>query len=115
MFENQDTICALATPSCIVAIGMIRLSGDKSYEITSKIFSKNLTNANQYINIDACQQVSITDNVAWNSSTVLYGVAIGNASDRYFITDNMFEATLGTINDYSTGTPLKTVNNNLQT
>lgn len=45
MFENQDTICALATPSGIGAIGMIRLSGDKSYEITSKIFSKNLTNA----------------------------------------------------------------------
>ena len=83
-------------------------------QISNNTF-KNLTNANQCINIDACQQVSITDNVAWNSSTVSYGVAIGNASDRYFITDNMFEATLGTINDYSTGTPLKTVNNNLLT
>ena len=40
MFNNQDTICALATPSGIGAIGMIRLSGDKSLEITSKVFSK---------------------------------------------------------------------------
>ena len=43
MFENQDTICALATPSGIGAIGMIRLSGNKSFEITSKVFSKNLS------------------------------------------------------------------------
>ncbi len=42
MFNNQDTICALATPSGIGAIGMIRLSGDKSLEITSKVFSKSL-------------------------------------------------------------------------
>jgi len=37
-----DTICALATPNGIGAIGIIRLSGDKSWEITNKLFSKDL-------------------------------------------------------------------------
>jgi hypothetical protein len=83
-------------------------------QISNNTF-KDVTNANQYINIDACQQVSISDNVAWDSPTVVYGVSIGNASDRYFITDNMFDSTTSAINDYSTGTPLKTVIDNLQT
>ncbi|MCO4814119.1 MAG: tRNA uridine-5-carboxymethylaminomethyl(34) synthesis GTPase MnmE, partial [Flavobacteriales bacterium] len=48
MFNNQDTICALATPSGIGAIGMIRLSGDKSLEITSKVFSKDLISASSH-------------------------------------------------------------------
>jgi len=43
MLNSQDTICALATPNGIGAIGMIRLSGVDSYKIISKIFSKNLT------------------------------------------------------------------------
>ena len=42
MFQNQDTICALATPNGVGAIGVIRLSGSNSYEIVSKVFSKNL-------------------------------------------------------------------------
>ena len=42
MFQNQDTICALATPNGVGAIGVIRLSGSNSYEIVSAVFSKNL-------------------------------------------------------------------------
>ena len=42
MFQNQNTICALATANGVGAIGVIRLSGSKSYEIVSKSFSKNL-------------------------------------------------------------------------
>ena len=42
MIENQDTICALATPNGIGAIGVIRLSGPEAWEITSQLFSKNL-------------------------------------------------------------------------
>ena len=42
MIGNQDTICALATPNGVGAIGMIRLSGDKSWEVVSTIFSKSL-------------------------------------------------------------------------
>ncbi len=45
---NQDTICALATPSGIGAIGMIRLSGSESLEIISKVFSKNLVGATSH-------------------------------------------------------------------
>ena len=42
MIGNQDTICALATPNGIGAIGIIRLSGEKSLEIVSAVFSKSL-------------------------------------------------------------------------
>ncbi len=39
----DDTIIALATPPGVGAIGVIRLSGDKSYEIVNQLFpSKNL-------------------------------------------------------------------------
>ena len=39
----NDTICALATPNGIGAIGMIRLSGENAFKITSKIFSKDIS------------------------------------------------------------------------
>lgn len=42
MIGNQDTICALATPNGIGAIGVIRLSGSEAWEITSRLFSKDL-------------------------------------------------------------------------
>ena len=42
MIDYQDTICALATPNGVGAIGVIRLSGDKSWEITEALFSKPL-------------------------------------------------------------------------
>ncbi|HIP32123.1 MAG TPA: tRNA uridine-5-carboxymethylaminomethyl(34) synthesis GTPase MnmE [Crocinitomicaceae bacterium] len=45
---NQDTICALATPNGIGAIGMIRLSGSDSLKIISKVFSKNLVGATSH-------------------------------------------------------------------
>ena len=39
---TNDTICALATPNGIGAIGVIRVSGNESKAITSKVFSKSL-------------------------------------------------------------------------
>ncbi len=42
MILSNDTICALATPNGIGAIGMIRVSGPESYAVVSKIFSKSL-------------------------------------------------------------------------
>ncbi|XOV66224.1 MAG: tRNA uridine-5-carboxymethylaminomethyl(34) synthesis GTPase MnmE [Fluviicola sp.] len=39
---TNDTICALATPNGIGAIGVIRVSGKDAKSITSKVFSKNL-------------------------------------------------------------------------
>lgn len=48
MLNSQDTICALATPNGIGAIGMIRLSGKESWEIVSKVFSKSLENAESH-------------------------------------------------------------------
>ncbi len=40
---NQDTICALATANGVGAIGIIRVSGEKSFEIVNKVFEgKNL-------------------------------------------------------------------------
>lgn len=40
---NQDTICALATANGIGAIGIVRVSGNQSFEIVNKIFEgKNL-------------------------------------------------------------------------
>ena len=38
---EQDTICALATPSGSGAIAVIRVSGNKSPEITDKIFKSS--------------------------------------------------------------------------
>ncbi len=48
MLENQDTICALATANGVGAIGVIRLSGDKSFEVTEAIFSKPLKDKNSH-------------------------------------------------------------------
>ena len=42
MLNHQETICALATANGVGAISVIRVSGDKSWEIVSKIFSKSL-------------------------------------------------------------------------
>lgn len=42
MTNNQDTICALATANGVGAIGVIRLSGSNSIEITSELFSRSL-------------------------------------------------------------------------
>ena len=44
---TQDTICALATPPG-GAIAIIRLSGDKSFEIIQRIFSKDIADARPY-------------------------------------------------------------------
>ena len=39
----DDTIAAIATPPGIGAIGVLRLSGDKAYDIVQSLFpSKNL-------------------------------------------------------------------------
>ncbi len=41
---NQDTICALATANGVGAIGIIRVSGDKAFEIVNAVFQgKDLT------------------------------------------------------------------------
>src|SRR5690606_36960350 len=41
----EDTIAAIATPPGIGAIGVLRLSGDKSYDIIQKLFpSKDVKN-----------------------------------------------------------------------
>lgn len=46
---NHDTICALATANGIGAIGIIRISGEQSFEIVNKIFEgKNLEKANSH-------------------------------------------------------------------
>lgn len=41
--ENADTICALSTANGLGAIAVIRVSGPKALEITSGVFSKDLT------------------------------------------------------------------------
>lgn len=48
MIYNQDTICALATPNGIGAIGVIRLSGPEAWNITAKLFSKELKNKSSH-------------------------------------------------------------------
>lgn len=46
---NHDTICALATANGIGAIGIIRISGDQAFSISSKVFSgKNLEKADSH-------------------------------------------------------------------
>ncbi len=46
---NNDTICALATANGIGALGIIRISGEKSFEIVNKVFDgKNLEKADSH-------------------------------------------------------------------
>ncbi len=46
---NQDTICALATANGTGAIGIIRVSGEQSFQIVNKVFQgKNLENADSH-------------------------------------------------------------------
>lgn len=46
---NQDTICALATANGTGAIGIIRVSGEKSFEIVNRIFEgKDLTKVDSH-------------------------------------------------------------------
>ena len=40
--KNNDTICALSTANGLGAIAVIRISGNKAFEIVSSIFSKSL-------------------------------------------------------------------------
>ena len=42
MENNFDTICAIITPLATGAVGIIRLSGDKSFEIIEQIFDKKI-------------------------------------------------------------------------
>ncbi len=42
MENNFDTICAIITPMSVGAVGIIRLSGDKAFDIASKIFNKKI-------------------------------------------------------------------------
>jgi tRNA modification GTPase len=42
---SKDTICALATPNGVGAIGVIRVSGAKSLEIVGKVFSRSIQSA----------------------------------------------------------------------
>ncbi|MBE7707869.1 MAG: tRNA uridine-5-carboxymethylaminomethyl(34) synthesis GTPase MnmE [Cyanobacteria bacterium SIG27] len=43
MENNFDTICAIITPLSVGAVGIIRLSGCKAFEITQSIFDKKIT------------------------------------------------------------------------
>ena len=74
---NHDTICALATANGIGAIGIIRVSGEKSFEIVNKIFEgKNLEKADEnlrYAKLGFMEGVIPTSNVleaqtAWLSA-----------------------------------------------
>ena len=64
---NQDTICALATANGTGAIGIIRVSGEKSFEIVNKVFKgKDLTKAKSHtVNygfiVDASSSLSMTE------------------------------------------------------
>lgn len=42
MTHTNDTICALATPNGIGALAIIRISGNKTHALLSRVFSKNL-------------------------------------------------------------------------
>ena len=49
---NQDTICAIATANGVGVIGIIRILGNKAFEISGKILSLNIwggQNANHSI------------------------------------------------------------------
>ena len=42
IIQEFDTITAIATPIGTGGVGVIRISGDKSFEIINKIYSKTI-------------------------------------------------------------------------
>ena len=42
ILQEFDTIAAIATPIGTGGVGVIRISGDKSFEIIEKIFTKKI-------------------------------------------------------------------------
>ena len=40
ILDSTDTICALSTANGMGAIAMIRVSGERAFEIVSSVFSK---------------------------------------------------------------------------
>ena len=51
--HKKDTICAIATGSGSGAISIIRLSGKDSFEICNKIFSKDIINEKEFLQLSA--------------------------------------------------------------
>lgn len=48
MYQLNDNIIALSTPSGVAALGIVRISGKDAVSITNKLFSKNILNAKGY-------------------------------------------------------------------
>ena len=67
-----------------------------------------------YINFDGCNNVVCHNNKGTRSSTVEYGIAIGNSSNNYSIMGNVMNVGTAVINDYTSGSPTRQVLNNLR-
>ena len=85
----------------------------ESVSVRDVEFDEITSSGGQYINIDGCTDVMVMGNKAANKIGVVYGVTIGNSSDRYTILGNQFSATTSAVNDYTGGTPQRQVANNL--
>lgn len=64
------------------------------------------------INVDGCENVMINDNHVTRSSGVDYAIQIGNGN-RHMIRNNMAAVLTGVVNDYTGGSPIRDVGNNL--
>jgi hypothetical protein len=71
--------------------------------------------ATNVISLTSCTDMIITDNQLTNSLTTAdYGVTVGGTgTTNYSIMGNILKAKLGAVNDYSTGSPVKQILNNI--
>ena len=71
--------------------------------------------ATNVIALTSCTDMTVTDNQLTNSLTTAdYGVTVGGTgTTNYSIMGNILKAKLGAVNDYSTGSPVKQILNNL--
>ena len=71
------------------------------------------TTGSTIISVINSQNVMISNNLCVYCPNMEYGVSIGGTSTRYSILGNQMHATVSIVNDYSSGTPIKQVANNL--
>lgn len=86
----------------------------KGLIVSNNIFNTTQS-ATQCIDINNCQNLSIVNNIAYNSVSVSYGISIHSSSTKYSIIGNTINASISAVNDYVSGTPTRQVLNNLLT
>lgn len=114
LYSNAMTLTSVA-PSNTDANSVVCLQGVYGCSVADSVFNGIIgdNTASSLINCDTVTGISVHNTLSTGNTTVPYGVSIGGTGTTdYKITDNMLNAAT-VVNDYTTGTPVKLVTNNL--